>query len=393
MFDLIFENLARMPQKELVDPCSDCREFESILTQRNRRLCQSVDPVHHPTFKKDKLADHVMFQCRDCYRRAVSLKVLRRTENYRLRKHPFPRTGPLNLAFPLSYGLSSTVLLHMLHDQLDAQLAKPRGPPGYNLHVLIIEPSTICPSSPSHEEGFEAAQKCFPLFSFTRVSFHDIFDYVPDILETMSQFAGSSFVDNPSLSNQERLAAFRASISTATSRADVDYILMNRLVVAFAKRMDCRAVLWGDSDSKLAAKTLANVAKGRGSSVTWQVSDGMSPSGLEFSFPLRDLFTTELQNYATFFPELSKIIIRDEPPSETTLTKNLSIDELMMRYVQTQGEKYPGVMLNVTRTAAKLDPSQAPMTAQCSLCGSAVLESDGESGFCYGCIRSRPESS
>lgn len=57
---ILFEDSVEMPQKELVDPCSDCREFESILTQRNRRLCQSVDPVDHPTFENDRLADHVV---------------------------------------------------------------------------------------------------------------------------------------------------------------------------------------------------------------------------------------------------------------------------------------------------------------------------------------------
>ncbi|KAA8652583.1 uncharacterized protein ATNIH1004_001488 [Aspergillus tanneri] len=174
----------------------------------------------------------------------------------------------------------------------------------------------------------------------------------------MSKFTGKGFMDDPSLSDRERLDAFRSSIESATSRADLDQVLMNRLIVAFAEKMGCKTILWGDSDSRLAAKTLANVAKGRGSSLIWQVSDGMSPFGLEFAFPLRDLFTIELRNYAGLFPELSRLILPDELPSETTLTKNLSIDELMMRYVLTQGEKYPGIMLNVTRTASKLQSSE-----------------------------------
>jgi cytoplasmic tRNA 2-thiolation protein 2 len=316
-------------------------------------------------------------------------------EKFRLNRD-LPKNTSCKLLFPLSYGLSSSVLLHMLHSQLERQRAKTHASPGFDLHVLIIEPSTISPSNPSHDENFELAQKCFPLCSFTRVPFDSVFELVPDIQETMSHYAGKEFVDDPSLSDAERLNSFRSCIATATSKADVDYILMNRLVVAFAKKFDCQAVIWGDSDSRLAAKTLASVAKGRGSSVIWQVSDGMSPFGLEFNFPLRDLFTAELRHYASFFPELTSLIVPDEPLSENTLTKNLSIDELMMRYVLTQGEKYPGVMLNVTRTANKLDVSQMPANLpHCALCGAPLMNEAGRelSQFCCACARSRPNMS
>ncbi|KAE8350568.1 cytoplasmic tRNA 2-thiolation protein 2 [Aspergillus coremiiformis] len=360
-----------MPSKELLDPCVDCRDVEAILTLRRRRLCK------------------------DCYIKFVSHKVFKRMEKYRLNRG-LAKDTPCKLLFPFSYGLSSSVLLHMLHRQLETQHAKTHGTPGFDLHALIIEPSTISPSNPQHNEGFELAQKSFPLCSFTQVPFHSIFDLVPDIKETMSQFAGQGFVDNPSLSDAERLNAFRSCIPTSTSKADVDQILMNRLVVAFAKKIDCQTVIWGDSDSRLAAKTLASVAKGRGSSVIWQVSDGMSPFGLEFNFPLRDLFTAELRDYASFFPELISLIVPDEPRSENTLTKNLSIDELMMRYVLTQGEKYPGVMLNVTRTANKLDVSQMPSNvSHCTFCGAPLMNELGsrQSQFCYACARSRPSTS
>lgn len=307
------------------------------------------------------------------------------------------------LLVPLSFGLSSTVLLHILHGQIE-RMQKTFAGPAYDLHVLVVEPSTITPR-PSHSQSFDLVQKTFPLHSYSQVPFHSIFDYDPDIQAVISEFAGEGFVDNTSLSDKERLDAFRASISTATSKADVDYVLLNRLVVACAKKFGCTGVLWGDSDSRLAAKTLANVAKGRGSSVTWQVSDGMSPWGLAFNFPLRELYTVELQQYANLCPELQEIIIPDEQPSENVLTKNLSIDELMMRYVLNQGAKYPGVMANVTRTASKLQPlSVSSDDPVCALCGGLLGNPDGNldlaapgnlgsggSPFCYGCTRSRPD--
>lgn len=282
-------------------------------------------------------------------------------------------------------------MLHAMNAQLERQLSKPYPMVGFELHVLVIEPSSVSPSSASAERRFDLLQKSFPRHSYKMLPFHNIYEYEPTIQDVMTQFAGEGFVDDTSLSHKERLDAFRASIATATAKADVDQILLNRLVVAYAKELNCDAILWGDSDSRLAAKTLANVAKGRGSALTWQVSDGKSPSGLEFNFPLRDLFQTELHSYANLIPELMAIIIPDEPPSENTLTKNLSIDELMMRYVQTHGEKYPGVMANVTRTANKLQPATVIAGARrCAFCD-AFMRDTGEQGeFCYACARSRP---
>ncbi|PYH43866.1 uncharacterized protein BP01DRAFT_94377 [Aspergillus saccharolyticus JOP 1030-1] len=373
-----------MPGKEIPDRCMNCREAQPAFILRTRHVCQ------------------------DCYVRFVKYKPFKRTENYRLRRN-MPQDGPCKLLLPLSYGLSSTVLLHMLHEQIEAMRLKPHGPKGYELLVLTIDPSTISPTIPSHDEAFSLAEKLFPQCSFTTVPFHSIFDLDPNIGEVMSQYAHADFKDQTSLSNQERLEVFRASISTATSKVDIDNILINRLIVAFAQKMECRGIVWGDSDSKLAAKTLANVAKGRGSAVTWQVCDGMSPFGLEYNFPLRDLFTVELRNYASFFPELAELIIPHEQPSENTLTKNLSIDELMVRYVLTQGEKYPGVMLNVTRTASKLQSSGASSAGpQCNLCGALTFDANEasvapqatgqhsdnlSSQICYACARSRPDLS
>ncbi|KAF9889598.1 cytoplasmic tRNA 2-thiolation protein 2 [Aspergillus nanangensis] len=322
-----------MPAKDLSDPCMTCKEAESSVFVRKRHLCN------------------------DCYVQFVSHRVFKRMEKYRLLRG-LPKTSPCKLLLPLSYGLSSSVLLRLLHHQIEDLRSKPHAPAGFTLDVIIIEPSTISPSSPPDNERFELFQKQFPLCTFTRVPFESIFDFVPDIHEVLSAYVGSNFTDDSSLSNKERLNAFRSSITTATSKADVDTTLMNRLIVAFAKKLDCLGVVWGDSDNRLAAKTLASAAKGRGASVTWQVADGMSPWGLEFIFPLRDLFQWELQSYANLMPELNHLIVADEKPSETTLTKNLSIDELMMRYVTNQGEKYPGIMSNVTRTANKLQSAE-----------------------------------
>lgn len=323
-------------------------------------------------------------------------------EIYRPQKN---QEGRPKILLPLSLGVSSSFLLSILHDQIQHSLAKPFAKVFFDLHVLVIDPSSIAPSSVSFDDNYNALREKFPIHAHTRLSFHDIFDYIPDMEEVMHEYAGPRFVDDGSLSNKDRLAAFRASIPTATSKADLDYVLLTRVVAAFAQKEGCQSVFWGDSDSRLAARALAGVSKGRGASMTWQVSDGMSPWGVRFEFPLRDLYKTELLQYESVCPELSNIVIPDQPLSDNVLTKNLSIDELMIRYVQNQGAKYPGIMSNVARTANKLESSRFEDNVSCSLCGGlqgnvkgntgvTATSQSGDSGgsrFCYGCMRSRPD--
>lgn len=387
------------------DPCMDCKDADAVLTIRRRSLCRWVSRYSKRDFCT---LSNPNVTTRDCYIQFVGYKAFRRMERYRLRKD-LPRTGPCSVLLPLSCGLSSSVLLNMVHAQVEEQLSKPRGPQAFDLHVLIVEPSSISSTSVLQDEAFELLQRRFPLASFTRLPLHSVFEYVPGLDRILAEYAGQSFADNTSRPPKERLDAFRASITSPTSIADVDSILLNRLIIAFAKDINCVGIIWGDSDDRLAAKTLANVSKGRGSCLTWQVSDGPSPFGMEFNFPLRDLFTAELQNYANFFPELTEIIIPDAPLSDNILTKNLSIDQLMMRYVSSQGAKYPGVMSNVTRTANKLQSSRMPTDgSRCVLCDTVNCNPEGSTNqsqfivasekhpsnnFCYACERSRPELS
>ena len=316
--------------------------------------------------------------------------------------------GHHKLLLPLSYGVSSSVLLRTLDVHIERQHSKPYPPMTYELHVLVIETPDISSQNPNLENSFRQVQKVFPKHSYAQVPFHNIFQYDVGIGEAMSELAGPGFVDNPALSDKERLDAFRASISTPTSKMDVDDVLMRRLIVAYAKKHGCGTVMWGNSDSSLAAKTLASVAKGRGRSLTWQLCDGMSPWGVGFLFPLRDFFNTELHDYASLVPDLNDFIMPEVPVSDGVLTKNLSIDELMMRYVNSQGEKYPSVMGNVARMVTKLEP--APTSTEslhCKFCGTFIGDLDGEPGnmsdvptssgsqsspFCYACTRSRPET-
>ena len=312
------------------------------------------------------------------------------------------------LLLALSYGVSSSVLLRTLNSHIEYQTSKPYPPMTYELHVLAVETPISLSLDPNLGERSKLVQEAFPRYSYAQMPMHSIFEYDAEFGQVMAELS-AGYVDNPSLPNKDRLEAFCASMSTSTSRVDVEETVLRRLVVAYAKKLGCGAVMWGDSDSSLAAKTLACVAKGRARSLTWQLSDGMSPWGVAFHFPLRDFFKTEVIDYARLVPDLNSFIIPEVPLSDTVLTKNLSIDELMTRYVTSQAEKYPSVIGNVARMVTKLDhaPTAMDIALQCKFCGTFMGVLDGKSGdvddgaledssqsypFCYGCARSRQDT-
>jgi cytoplasmic tRNA 2-thiolation protein 2 len=338
-----------------------------------------------------KLTSHLLLY-RNCFIEYANSKTTRGMASYR----PNKNTPSHKLLLPLSLGISSSSLLHMLDRLQKRQASGHLGRAGFDVHVLIIDPSTIHPGYTDVQSNVDSVKESFPRHTFTMAPLHSIFEYDATIKDTFRDFG---FVDEGFDSDKARLDAFRASISTATARDDIENLLLVRLVVAFAKSNGCDGIVWGDSDSRLAAKTLANVAKGRGASTTWQVCDGASPWGIDFSFPLRELYKFELELYVKQCPELASFVLPDLQTPENPSNRNLSIDGLMNQYVKTQGEKYPGVMANVVRIVNKLQPmASATPEARCSLC-STLVERTALSGaneastalLCYACLRSRDD--
>jgi cytoplasmic tRNA 2-thiolation protein 2 len=197
----------------------------------------------------------------------------------------------------------------------------------------------------------------------------------------------------PGESDEEVTQRVFASATSVTTRADLESILLQRLLVAIAKQQNCEGVLWGHSDSRLAALALADVAKGRGGSVSSNIADGPSLHEINFNYPVRDIFKVELQTYAQALGE--PLFIETESGTAEQAVPNIrntSIDNLLSAYISSQGEKYPSIMANVVRTAGKLQVENTDSGAlACSFCVMATIPSSHEKGenshLCYGCER------
>lgn len=188
-------------------------------------------------------------------------------ESYKIR--PYGTEIPIFL-LPVSFGVSSTTLLHLLDSQLRNQrerVTRTR----YKLKIIHVD-ETILDSSLSSGKHLEELKERFP----------DAGEYITAMLEDIYDFKEGSEVIEPKsgdISNREAMQQLILALNSPTSRMDMACVIKTRLMVEIAKREKCEGILWGDSTTKLSEKTLAETAKGRGFSLPWKISDGPSPYG------------------------------------------------------------------------------------------------------------------
>ena len=313
------------------------------------------------------------------------------------------------ILLPLSFGVASTALLHILDLHLKTQKSK-TGRTGFVIHaVLIQDPEQSLPT----EELLEKVREAYPEHQYTSRPLHDVFRLVHDDASLRDLVPGVAGKQH--LTPQECLAHLVNSLTSATARADVLTTLRTRLIVEHAKLSGCESILWGDSTTRLAEKTLAETAKGRGFSLPWQIADGLTPFGINFHYPLRDVLKKELVSYIDMAdPKLANLV--HESSSGATQasmsSKNTTIDDLMKQYFESVEENFPSIVSNVVRTTGKLEIlPNASSDPNCSLCNMpvpggrfgihgwggdqhevGVLSIERSSKLCYGCTRSIPQA-
>lgn len=350
------------------DTCVDCREHEASVNIRNRRLCAA------------------------CFSRYVNSKVLKRMESYRFKNSSEDQKRRLFL--PVSGGISSLVLLQVLDAQLQKQIAN-RNRTAYDIVVarVVLPGEQDQPTVTSQHEDLKTR---FPTHTFLPLlTLHDVLRLDSSISQDLEHL-GIATVDGES--DEESFNRIMSSTISNTARTDLRSILLQRLLVAVAKKERCESVLWGHSNSRLAALALADVAKGRGGSVSSTIADGPSMYGINFNYPVRDLFESELQIYghAISEPLLQQAAGDTTAVQLPTSIRTTSIDDLLGTYIASQGQKYPSIIANVVRTASKLEVRRPDKsTTACRVCIMPLTEGFAgqhvKSELCYGCQRMRQD--
>ncbi|KAE9962642.1 hypothetical protein BLS_002244 [Venturia inaequalis] len=361
-----------MPGQVITGLCKRCGVLEAILTVRNDALC------------------------RECFSKYVHTKIVKRMEAFRTRHSA--QGEERFLLLPISLGVSSVTLLHILDGHLQGQRHR-TGRTGFNLKLLFV----AMPGQESDQEAkkCDAIRKRYPQYPFTTLRLDSIF---------LTASSRISTTPGETERAQKSLSKLLDSISSATSRVDVLNLLKTRLIVTFAKLNTCEGILWASSTTKLAETILAETAKGRGFSLPWAVTDSLSPHGVPFFYPVRDVLKKELISRLELDGDagLKHLVIEEGETKAPPSSKNTTIDVLMKQYFESVEEHYPSIVSNVVRTTGKLDEAKWDAAQSCKLCqlpvDDALLGINGwggdqkrhqeagerEVGLCYGCARSLP---
>lgn len=305
---------------------------------------------------------------RECFTKYVVTKVLKRLESNKLRGGF--KDAQRTLLVPISFGVSSIALLHVLDQQIKGRAEAGRHT-GYKLHILLVDQSAIIEQA-SLQESLNLLKQRYPSHTYTSVSLEDVCDYGIDL--NMPALADVSTKDHGALDKPTRLNQILLSLPSATSRVDMIETLRRRLVLAFAQKHACDSVLFGDSTTRLAEKTLSETAKGRGIALPWSTADGSPFGGISCTYPLRDLLRKELGAFASLTSPPLTPLIREAPSQRPTSSKDTTIDGLMTQYFDSVEQNYPSIVANVVRTSGRLvPPSTAEGTNACAICGYPIV--------------------
>lgn len=299
-------------------------------------------------------------------------------------------------------------LLYALDQYLQTTLER-NGRTSFTLHILFVA-EDLGSDEDFEGDALHSVQQRFPLHSYSICHLKDIFRYsdieVGDIIQL-----GAQDDENSRISHQDKLKHLLSTLPSASSRADVIATLRGRLISSFAQRHCCFGIIYGDSTTRLAERTLAETAKGRGGSLPWLTADGMSPFGTRVYYPMRDMLKKELSMYAELTdPPLTPLVKTEKLPIQGPISsKDTTIDGLMSQYFSSVEENYPNIVANVVRTSGRLiGPSTENSLETCRICGLPVDDSargwaghqelpslingtaipiEHTSPLCYGCLR------
>ena len=343
--------------------CVDCQAQKPAAVIRNRGLCS------------------------DCVLRYVRSKVLKRMESYRFKQIDGDQRQKLLL--PLSGGLSSLLLLHVLDGQLRRQ-RETRKWTSYDL--VVVHAGTDEVMTTGTPEWYEEVKRRYPDHEFLDIASLSEVCRLDGNFENDVKHLGLH--RRPSEPDDCFIERLLGSPKTITARADMLALIVHRLIIKLARQNGCDGILWGHSTSRLAAKALAGVAKGRGTSLHLDTADGQFQDGLTFNYPLRDLSKGELVLYAKLQPEdfTANSTLEDDSASPQRSVRDMSIDELLTSYVAEQSTKYTNIMANVIRTVGKLQTLAPTKAARiCTFCRTSyngdASQCQTENMLCYGCSR------
>lgn len=308
------------------------------------------------------------FYCYECFVIFTKSKYRRAMDAFRLGLPEDQKNVRCLIA--CSGGLASSVLVELAYAATMLSRGKNQMP-----IVLHIDDNTYKQSDDKAvEERLVYLQQTFTEMKFMHRSMDDISRYVSDTLSRSPSIStptnGDSY-NEAQHKHKSTLSSCLEALPSVTSQRDMLTLYRERLMLETANEEGCSAIIFGNSGTSLAAKTLSLTAKGRGYALPWDTADhSQSHSGIWSVRPLKGLFNAEIEIYArlTVIPSPRLPVAGPGKPD--------SIDELTQRYFESLEEQFPSLVATVVRTTNKLvEPvPRSQALGECKICSMTYRE-------------------
>ncbi|KAK9367661.1 hypothetical protein V1509DRAFT_132464 [Lipomyces kononenkoae] len=312
--------------------------------------------------------------CRECFVRFLRGKQRKQMADYKVCYDPstsVPQIPP-KVLLALSFSESSLSLFEMLVSLLHEQRKMHRGNSGFELFVVHVDQSAVYPYTAGMEPNTileSIRQAYYDTCTCISIPINDFFTDTKNMLQFVhdaSDVAEYSFLANQALDRKITVSDVLNNIHDRTSKLDTLQIIREALIFKTAKELECTTILWGDTMSSLAEKTLSLTAKGRGSVISYLLSD-RPRNGIYNIYPLREVLRAEAEEYVNLL-DISKYISKPSIKTPNVL-RMMTIDDLLGNYFAEIEKGFPSIVSTVVRTAAKLTDTVACARCKCAICG------------------------
>lgn len=307
--------------------------------------------------------------------------MIKRMEAHGIRH--LPNGSPRRFLLAMSFDMSSYALLHILNQHLEAQLRR-TGRVSYEIRPLFVE-KTISQGLHVASDMLEDRYPRYPI-----VVLHVL---LPEEAKTMSEL-------DESLHRVVDVSSLGYFIKSKTSYEDLRRIARQRCFLKEAEHNRCETILWSANATDLAQDILSATAKGRGGTLSLELSDSPSLSRVRSVHPLGDILESEIEAYTDIhgiWDDLLPRGLRKTPVS----AKSTTVDDVVRKFLDSTESNFPSLVSNIIRTTGKLGTKQITSSEPCTLCGysypqrldaspesSATLDTlPSASSLCYGCTR------
>lgn len=271
--------------------------------------------------------------------------------------------GLQKVLLPLSFGVSSLVLLDMTACLLQEQMEGHKGRCAFELVVVHI----IEGGKSKRPEFDELAKKYHPV-SIKYVE-HDLNKYSAADFKAISVSPTYDVVGEAA--QEDDIAKLLQNSSSRSLREDLRNVVYGDIFRHVACEEGCQTLLYGHSMTRLANEVLSLTVKGRGLTIHDAIADKSITYGnnqIHVIFPLRDILFAEVNAVFQLREGLSQFQVQQlKPPSR--LIKNMTVEDLTTEYFENlDATGYASTASAVVKTAEKLGGPTQAKKGVCQIC-------------------------